>query len=58
MRSTTAGLRKDGHAPIDATIEVDTMREPELLAHQDKGHLNSDASWSPDGKQIVFMSDR
>jgi Tol biopolymer transport system component len=39
-------------------IEADTDREPELLAHQDAGRRNSDANWSPDSKQIVFMSDR
>jgi Tol biopolymer transport system component len=39
-------------------IEVDTKREPELLAHQDEGRVNSDPNWSADGKQIVFMSDR
>jgi len=39
-------------------VEADTKREPELLAHQDEGLRNSDASWSSDGKQIVFMSDR
>lgn len=39
-------------------VEVDAKREPELLSHQDEGRLNSDATWSTDGKRIVFMSDR
>ncbi len=39
-------------------VEVDSDREPELLPNQDAGRLNSDASCSADGKQIVFMSDR
>jgi Tol biopolymer transport system component len=39
-------------------VEVDAKREPELLPHQDEGRLNSDATWSADGKRIVFMSDR
>ena len=39
-------------------IEVDTQREPEMLARQDEGRRNSDATWSADGKQIVFISDR
>jgi Tol biopolymer transport system component len=39
-------------------IEVDSKRDPELLAHQDEGRMNSDPNWSPDGSQIVFMSDQ
>ena len=39
-------------------VEVDTKRDPELLAHQVEGHTNSDPSWSPDGKRILFISDQ
>jgi Tol biopolymer transport system component len=39
-------------------VEADTNRDPERLAHQDQGRINSDASWSTDGTRIVFMSDR
>jgi Tol biopolymer transport system component len=39
-------------------IEADTTSEPELLAHQDVGRVNTDPHWSADGKWIVFASDR
>jgi WD40 repeat protein len=36
-------------------LEVDTDHAPELLKHQDESKFNSDATWSPDGKQIVWI---
>lgn len=36
-------------------LEVDTDRAPELLDHQDDSDFNSDATWSPDGKQILWI---
>ena len=35
-------------------VEVDSDQAPEKLAHQDESSFNSDAIWSPDGKQILW----
>ena len=38
-------------------LEVDSEKEPEILAHQDESSFNSDGIWSPDDKQILWIRD-
>jgi Tol biopolymer transport system component len=40
------------------TIDADGKTPPQRLANQEGTRFNSDAQWSPDGKGIVFISDR
>jgi len=40
------------------TISVDDPKEPELLEDEKIGTMNTSPSYSPDGKQIVFSSQR
>lgn len=39
-------------------LNPDGEDDPELLPQQDAGTWNFDAAWSPDGRRIVFISDR
>jgi Tol biopolymer transport system component len=45
---------KEQHRRVHV-LDLDATSEPQLLKHQEETAFNSDANWSPDGKQIVWV---
>ena len=41
-----------------AVVDADGKDQPKKLANQEGSRYNTDAEWSPDGKRIIFCSDR
>lgn len=48
----------ENNVRLPHSIDPATKEAPTPLKNQDLGQINNDGSWSPDGKQITFISDR